>query len=78
MTDEESIMILGVFSENNITSLTFKATDTYTENGQTETDTYTFVRNYNIAYDGKFPTEIMLTGNEESSDYTYTTYYEYE
>lgn len=79
MTDEESIMLLGVFSENNITSVTFKATDTYTENGQTETDTYTFVRNYNIAYDGKLPTEIMLTSqNEESSPYTHTTYYEYE
>ena len=78
MTDEESIMLLGIFSKNNITSITYTETESYTMNGQTETDTYTFVRNYNIAYDGKFPTEIMLTGNEESSGYTYTTYYEYE
>lgn len=79
MTDEECMMFSGVFSKNNVTSITCKETESYTENGQTETDTYTFVRNYNIAYDGKFPTEIMLTSqNEESSPYTHTTYYEYE
>ena len=76
MTDEESIMCLGIFSKNNITSITYTDTVTYIVNGQTETETYTSVENYNIAYDGKFPIEIMTTSQGSSN--SRTTYYEYE
>lgn len=76
MTDEESIMCLGIFSKNNITSITYTETETYIENGQTKTRTYTHVENYNITYDGKFPTEIMTTSPGSSN--VSTTYYEYE
>ena len=54
----------------------FTSTETNITTGETETDSYTHGINYSIAYDGKYPTEIMET--EQGDSFTITTYYEYE
>ena len=78
MIDEEYVISVHLFSKNNMTSSTYTFTETETNitTGETETDSYTHGINYSIAYDGKYPTEIMET--EQGDSFTITTYYEYE
>lgn len=74
MTEAEEVYIIDVasFSKNNVTSMTYSV---YTQMGEGP-ESYTSGRNYSFAYDGNYPTEIIVT--DQGATHSTTTYYEYE
>jgi hypothetical protein len=65
-------------SKNNVISEEGLVTETESYMGETYTDSDTYTYEYDIIYDGKWPTEILEMYRNGSSTSRYTTYYTYE